>query len=695
MGWRVCWVLPLLRQALCVATAEASIGLSSSRSAWLSTGASLASESVYREHDATQSASFLDSSLEAIDAIPEDGRPVGFVGVDVEAATNNPLSNSKLGGYRTSAVATGLGAALALLFCLFLMGTGGQRRSGPRADALGKTDARLPLDAPREGGIFMRAGKERDKSQPGSPPEETERRLEEVRKLLPAASRLASVVDSDETQILLAKVKENVEHAYQLKGKVSDDREPNDRLDRALEALRTLHRTAILHAEVLIKTGGEIPTFSMLDSSEESVARLTAIEKDMEEEGVLTFIKYLRVLDESILNICRKFSEARNEISTERYFVDETDGEVLAALTDKIEWLRGLENRKRHAVDVALQLEQNMLYAVRTLLFEVHEDTLLRDEGDLGIAKALAAAAGGDNGANGDKETQDDAATQPTNTLSSPSDELEMAEVVLGKLRANLKTVPRNMSLSDILSANRTAEELEAQAGSLLLKCWPLTMDHPHPAEIFRPNIHNMLKDVALKAYWRAVSEKGGLRVTVRTLQAANAEPSGSSEVASSPIPHLNAVLAARLRDSAEDISQQAEKYYSEAKALVEALHSLRETQHMVSHVQKVTATVSPLVKLKNKCCILMLGNCLLKVLDMDIVFSMELAARASSSGATLSHSDQSLLKNLQASFDAAQKAAKEANTIEGAVEAAAIMREKAESMEELVIKQGKALLHH
>ncbi|CDI86512.1 hypothetical protein, conserved [Eimeria praecox] len=698
VGWRVCWVLPLLRHALCAPTAEASIGVSSSRSAWLSTGASLASESADREHDATQSASFLDSSLEAIDAIPENGRAVGLVEVNDEAAVKNLLSNSKPGGYKTSAVATGVGAALALLFCLFLMGGGVHRRAALKGDGFAKKDSRLSLDATREGGTSMREGKEADESPSADPKAEAERRLEEVRKLLPSASRLASAVDSDEAQILLATVKENVDQTYQLEGKLMDNKEPSERLNCALEALRSLHRTAILHAEVLVKTGGESHVFSMLDSNKESVALLGALEKDMKAEGVLSFVEYLRLLDQSISNMCRQFGEARNELSAERKFVDERDGQLLLSLTKKVEWLRDLANKKGHALDTAIKLEKSMLYAVRTHIFGVREISLLHLEGELGIAKALAAAAaGGDKEPGNGKEAQEDPDLSQSNILSSLSENIEMAEAVLVKLRGvrlDLESVQPHISLGDILSVSKSAEELEAKASSLLLKCFTFAMDHPHLTEVSRPDIHNMLKDVALKAHWRAVSEKAGLRVALREIEAANSVLPGSPDFAANPTPHLNTLLITNLLESAKEISGKAEKYYSDAKALVEALHRVSEPKHMVSQVQKATATVSPMVKLSSQCYMLMLDNCLLKVLDTDIVFSMRLAARASSIRVNLPPSEQGVLEGLQAKFDAAKKAAKEAQTIKGAVEAAAIMRETAEAMEDLLLKQRKGLPH-
>ncbi|CDJ54008.1 hypothetical protein, conserved [Eimeria brunetti] len=674
VGWRACWMLPLLSHAFCVPTVEASIGVSSSRSAWLSTDASLASDSGDREHDVTQSASFLDSSLEAIDAIPEDGRAVGLEGVNARGAVKNPLPSSKLSGNRKSAVATGLGAALALIFFLFLMRAGGQRRAGSREGGLEKKDPRRPFDARERSITSAREGKTAEKPRPAAPTGDAEQRLEEVRKLLPSASRLASAVDSEEAQILLATVRENVQKADQLEEKLMENRGPNERLDCALDALRSLHRTAIVQAEVLAKNGGESHTFSMLDPKEESVALLAALEKDMEAEGVLSFVEYLRLLDHSISNMCWQFGKIRDELSAEPKFIDERDGGVLMSLTNKVEWLRDLANKKGHALNMAVKLEKSMLYAVRTHIFGVREVSLLHLESELGIAKALAAAAEGGNGVK-----------QQSNLLSSLSEKLQLAEIVLGKLRAILESVQPHTSLGDILSASRSAEELDAQASSLLLKCWTLAMDHPHQAETFHPSIFNMLKDVALKAHWRAVSEKAGLRVALREIQTTNSMLQSSPEVAPSPTHHLNNILVTNLLESAKEISGKAEKYYCDTKALVEALHRLRETRHMVSQVQKATAAVSPMVKLSSKCYMLMLDNCLLKVLDMDIVFSMKLAERASSRRSTLSRPEQRLLEDLEASFDAAKKAAKEAKTIRGAVEAAAIMREKAEAMESLV----------
>ncbi|CDJ27044.1 uncharacterized protein EMH_0079240 [Eimeria mitis] len=640
-----------------------------------------------------QSASFLDSSLEAIDAVPDDARTLGMAGTDVEVAAKNHLPKSKVKGYRRTAVATGLGAALALLLCLFLVRAGVQRRAGPKADLPTKKDSRIPSDATGEAGVSMREDRATDKSPSATQKTEAERRLEELQRLLPSASRLASAVDSSDAQRLLAAVKEYVDPEDQFDDTLLDRRKPSDRLDRALETLRRLHQTAATHAEGLAKNGAESRTFSMVDSKEEALALLSTIE-DREAEDALLFVDYLRLLDRSISNMCRQFGEARGELSSVPRFVDEMSGESLISLANKVEWLKDLANKKARTVDTAFQMETSMLFAIKAHIYGLREARLLHLESQLGIARALMAAAEGDNGANRDKETQV-ADPKQSSRLPSLSEKLASAEAVLVKLRNILQSPDPHITLSDILSASRNADDLEAQADDLLVKCWTLALDHRHPEECLDPRISNMLKDVALKANWRAVQEMASLRVALRNLQTTKTGLQGSPEASDTPPAHLNTILSASLLKSGEETYAKAEKYYSEIKSLLEALHGLRETKHLVSQVQKATATVIPMVTLTSKLYMLMLDNCLLKLLNMDIQSNIEIAERASSSRSTLSRSERGVLEDLEASFDAAKESARKATTIKGAIEAAARMREKAEAMESLLNKRRGPPHHH
>lgn len=83
--------------------------------------------------------------------------------------------------------------------------------------------------------------------------------------------------------------------------------------------------------------------------------------------------------------------------------------------------------------------------------------------------------------------------------------------------------------------------------------------------------------------------------------------PPGSPEASARPIPHLNNILVTGLLECAKEIADKAEKHYSDARILV---HRLDETKQMISQLQKVTATVSPMVELSSKCYMLMLDNC-------------------------------------------------------------------------------------
>lgn len=130
---------------------------------------------------------------------------------------------------------------------------------------------------------------------------------------------------------------------------------------------------------------------------------MAALEKEAELGGVLSFIQYLCVLHHTISNMCRRLGDARGGLSAEREFADERDEGSLLSLTDTVEWLRDLASKKRHAVEMSIKLEKSMLSVVRTHLFGGRETTLMWFEGELGIAKANAAAARGDDGTNGDK----------------------------------------------------------------------------------------------------------------------------------------------------------------------------------------------------------------------------------------------------------------------------------------------------
>lgn len=348
--------------------------------------------------------------------------------------------------------------------------------------------------------------------------DEIEQRIEKVKKLLPAAKLLAAAINSATALDLLTEAKESL--SILQSPPPEEEKEENEldklsHLNKAIWALRGLHRMAVQQAESLLRREDKYIDkyfFSTMhdwgNDVRELVAGLNRLPATREIDPFLT--SYWSV-GEGIEKLTKRIKAVGRRVKRQKKFEDESDGEgPLIEAANNLEWINSTTDVRKRQLDLLKQLQKSSLSVAKSYLAAERQSEMWGLDEHLGYLCMRAALAREKYtpGADGNKNYSADNSISGVlrdDSFVSPAMVLRRLKViggcineivyVAGQLQVQEQALQWASTLEELLTINSTIMHLEERAALAIEKGIAEAEHLPPPKSILNDKEKKALAD--------------------------------------------------------------------------------------------------------------------------------------------------------------------------------------------------------
>ncbi|CDI86511.1 hypothetical protein, conserved [Eimeria praecox] len=676
----VLWACVFLRHEQVLPATEALLELSAAENQWISTGTLSARESVE-----THTGLLHGTSLDTFDGRVEHQSPV-----DSRPCENSPITDKpELGALRKSALTKGFGAILALVLCALFLSAERKTRILSTPESSSKEEPSYPSrKAAGEDASTQENGTA--SKRPVGDKSEALRRLQRVRVLLPAASRLAAAVGTTEAQKLLGSVQKAFSEARS--AAESDEKRLESSLNDGMQALRSLHQAALQQAKVLAQDGAQVPVFSLLESEEVEGSMENELEHVIEGDTVLPFMVYLRSLQESVIGLSRRFEDAHERLLAETHFADERDEYMLVSAVAELEWLLSLGERKRQVIQRATTLKGCAICGIRIHLRCHVEEWMRTLQGSMELLQAYVGLVSNAIQSSFENPNPLELAEEDSSSVHNLRRKLTEVKELLSELRKAKQDVHASTSVGSAAAAFKKAEQIKGEAQTLLDDCWDTTKVLPSPNHELTTSDTALLARSATKALVIADEENAAIGASLSTVYSRCSDALQKSDTAMANAKHINPAVAEQLRAHAKETEDRVALHMKRIQHSATQLQSTEDLTDAIMLLEDLGEHIPVLVECNKRAVLLVLESYLHTLLEEDIQASVKAAAHAFSSKLTLTGPNKMLFEKLQRRFNKAKMAATKAANLTEAAQAAAKIRMHGEALSDFAsdLRRGR-----
>lgn len=552
-----------------------------------------------------------------------------------------------------------LGMALALIFLVGLLTVGLKRQAAAAPPDL------AAAEKPGKEEMLTVLKKSEDKRIA-----EAIDRLEKVKGLLPAASRLASAVDSEESKKLMAEMQEGIRKASEV---ITDRKQLESCVDGALKTLQKLQRTAIEKAVIIVQGDSSLLGCSSLRPLVETIATFSS---EGEYEVMRSYIRTFESFCETDLCLSQRCNEIANWISTQKPFKNETHKKRLLAIAFAVERLQEISAFRRHLALMGNEMSEGAVSAVRGLLLEEKRTVMREIEGCKEVLKMRAFLQ-----RNNFKETPLEAVDEKT--LSFVERSLEGVDDLINQLLPYVGKMETSITLEALFAADRKAAVLEGKAQELIMKCSAAASSLPAVSGKIDRAGSKLMVDAAENVSERMLSDHDEMLYVLQETREM-LKKNRVEELSGVP-QHMNAALKTKLTERATELELSAEERVRNHTYLLPTLKSTDGAPSALGLLKH--AYISMLVQSDDKgtAHLLNLEARLLMFLEKDLSATVNEISRTPSKGFFLSPAERLMYEKAQRQFKASRQAVKNASTVVEAAQAAAKLRIEALEIQALL----------
>lgn len=501
---------------------------------------------------------------------------------------------------------------------------------------------------------------------------EAKARLEQVKRLLPAAERLALAVGFDQASELLAIVQGALQQVDERKVDAS-----HKKLNDALQALCTLHNAAIGRAKEIIRTDRDFPVLSpLIMQGDDKSARLG---RDTEHLIMLTH----HSLCECSAKLAHMFDGVSIRVLSERNFRDVEDGDVLLNTAISLESLRAISSFRRHFAAVADDLREDAISSLKISLSGRSQMGIRNIEGNLALLRVRVASLEKTG-----KTAEEFTAQRKQVDIGFVEGRLEKVAFLLSQLRLIGEAVEVSTTVEAAREAAARAADLEKEANELLEECSSFVGRFVAFVQSFEGGVEVSVKGVAEKQLTIAEMENFFLLKTVQ--EASDMIEDAHAKALTTGAFRLNDHILIQLLDSAEDISVREEGNFDRIKFSAQNLKDTHNAADAVDELRHLKAGMFVHAVNKLQAQLLKLRCRLVAFLQEDMNFVASEAERISTQDFNFSDLGKRKYGRLRKKLRAALKAAEKAPTLLEAAVAAADVRTYSLALQDFVLGSDK-----
>lgn len=512
-------------------------------------------------------------------------------------------------------------------------------------------------------------------------------RLEKVKALFPATKRLALVVNSVESHVLLKKVA-NILAENDMASPATTRAEKFEAfLANALKAIRKLQRIAIKEAAVVMQADKSHVDFSTLALvSEHSTDVLFRLEQCSEELTVQPLVRTYRSLLDSADTLNKQYRDSAKRLFSQRLFQNEGDIDVLVEIAASFEALRDVGSSRRRLYALGLETEKNVLEAVK-MMFLARRNHALRDvEGDLQMLRLRcslakrAEEAGADSAAAGTQIPD-----QGQISWAAMEKVAQQVEWLLAELRLGAETLRASTTLAATTAANRHSFKIEEKARVLLEQCERMEALLPSIPEHIDVETRVLLQEMATNNVETVRSESTKLLEELSKLRTTIGRE-GRWFMLPEP---LNKSIAKNLVQQANVIVSMATERAKHTAKVGINLGNEETAKRAFEKLLKCGVDVVFQTQDSGRMATLKLCSRLVVLLEEDIEYIVLQAGKAESQSSLLFGKQKQQYEDLRRKYDEAKKAVVDAQDPSEAADAVANMRECVFKMRGLLYAPG------
>lgn len=668
------WVCVLLRYEQMLPATEAFLAHMPAEDMWPTAGTMSISEFAETQTDLLLGAS-LDTFEERVENLATtESRTIGS-----SPTLGVPSPKPEVKGSRKPAVFKGLGAILALVVCVWFLSADKKTGAVSEAGSALGDEASEPFYEAAEGAStqdYHLASKLLVDDEL-----KERRRLERVRGLLPSASRLAAAVGTNEAQKQLINLQKALSAASLAAKSPLNDNRVEESLTCAMDALRSLHRTAVQQATVLAQDGAEVPVLSLLDSGELEDSVKNELQHVIDDESVAPFTVYMRSLQDSVIDMSRRFERSRERLLAATEFTDEKDENMLVSAAVELEWMRTLRERKRQVVSRATTMKKCAVCGIRvSLKFEVEERIRIM-QGSVELLGARLSLISNAIEDSFETSSAPKRAVEDTGKLHTVRKKLADVKELLNEVKKEKEAVHVSSSVGSAAAAFRKAEQIMGEAQAMLDDCWDATNDLPPPNQELSTGDIAILARSAAKAQAIADEQKAGVVSNVAVVYNRSSHGVQEDGTVVESIKRISPLVAEQLRAQAKETEEQMMWHYQDMQEAATQLQTTDELTDGMILLGNVHEHVPNLVECNKRAVTLALDSYLYTLLQEDIQASMKAVSRVFSGETLFTAQNRMHIEQLRRGFNKAKTAVSTATTLTEAAEAAGKMRMNAEGL--------------
>ncbi|CDJ33100.1 uncharacterized protein EMH_0014730 [Eimeria mitis] len=334
----------------------------------------------------------------------------------------------------------------------------------PRPVAEGSAPAVEEVLPPQPRSVEEQAQTEPEEPHPpaeGQPLEEAptpqKRRLQKVRELLPSAERLSKLLSRPQADSLLQRFQEALVQKRPAQGQPESADEIELHVEKALEALRTLHLYGVERVRAIMKEDEALGSFPDMGDLE------TTLKEELFDEGErVTEDTVLRMVD-TLMSIQQTAEDAHTQLVLVCQFLathafrTEEDGDLLTGAAPDIEYLLHNVHFRSYLYSSAGTLREHILEGIRAKVLREIEEVLLPLEGKVKLLRISV------DSARVSKNRGAGESSEAASELQDVEWQLEQAEALAAGMRRQLGDVVRTSSNEDMARYCKKVEEVDAE----------------------------------------------------------------------------------------------------------------------------------------------------------------------------------------------------------------------------------------
>lgn len=490
-------------------------------------------------------------------------------------------------------------------------------------------------------------------------------RLENVKGLLPTASRLALAVGSAESKRLLADVEQIVGNAPHM---TMDSKGIEDSVASALGALCRLQQAAIEGAAAIMQADSSLPGFPSLGFRKQSIPEITLdLEKHTDQKTVKAFLQTFRSFYESDGCLLEGSHQAAKRVSAQKLFEDEMHGERLLRTALAMETLKDISACRRRLAAMGADLGRGVLQAAKGLLLAERENSMADIKAFKDFVEVRVAL---------ERSTENAALRRTSIEHDSALAALESNVTRIGSLLAelhwNTAKTRESPTLLGAIAEGGEVGRLDGEARELMMQCASVANSLPAIPGHLNSRTSQLVTDAIEKARSRALSASANLLLVVRearrTLGQRNADAAQQ----------LSCALKKRFFEEATELEAREKSRRHDSSSSLGVVQWTGTVEVAIEELKKANDELVRQTIDKGAAEMLSCGSRLAVFLENDLNAIVNEVNRVAARGSTLSGFAKRKYQEVQRQFDAALETVKDASTLAEAAEAAAELRMRA-----------------